>query len=177
MPKVSVSYPSCWESSSTVNRHLLLGSAGVQFSNTSTSSSTWGLFLRPVSSGSYLWISRHFTRCSVSATSRSTAHSTLVPRTEKFTWSSAGLRRTWLWRCRGKAWALLPPLLSPVTSEDYKFALATKPSCQVEQEGGWNSTFLHSRMFHLLYPVGWLVGVEVGDLLELFSFFIFFFFL
>ena len=65
-----------------------------------------------------------------------------------------------------------------MTSEDYKFTLATKPSCQAEQEGGWNSTFLPSRMFHLLYPVGWLVGAGVGDLLELFPLFniIFWFF-
>ena len=99
-----------------------------------------------------------------------------VPRTEKFGLKFTGLMQNLAWRCRGKAWALLPPLLSPVTSQDYKFTLATNPSCQVEQEGGWNSTFLHSRIFHLLYPVGWLVGAEVGDLLELFPLFIFFFF-
>ena len=74
-------------------------------------------------------------------------------------------------RYRGKPWAPLPTLLSPVTPEDYKFTLTTKPSCQAEQEGGWNSTFLPSRMFHLLYLVGWLVGVEMGDLLKLFPLF------
>lgn len=36
---------------------------------------------------------------------------------------------------------------------------------------------LHSWMFHLLYPVGWLVGVEVGWLAGTLSFLSFFFFL